>query len=338
MGINDRSRVWVLSLLVLSLAEVARSDEEPQSAGKSKISAELIHLETKAGKIYGTLDLPAGSGPFPIVIVIAGSGPTDRDGNTVKLGLKNDCLKQLGQGLAAKGIAVLRYDRPGVGKSAGIALKEEDLCFEMLVEDVVGWMKLLRKDRRFARLGIVGHSQGSLVGMLAAKQGKADAFVALAGVGRPAAEVLRWQFAKNLPTKSLKDQGGHIIDELVAGRTVAEVPKGLEDLRLSVQSYLISYFKYDPAKEIAGLQAPVMIVQGTTDLQTPVEEAELLAKGAKGAKLCLIKGMNHVLKATTATAVFGQRATYTDPSIPLAPTLVEEVAAFLHKSLGSLVP
>jgi pimeloyl-ACP methyl ester carboxylesterase len=245
--------------------------------------------------------------------------------------MKNDCLKLLGQGLAAKGIAALRYDRRGVGKSAAVQPKEDDLRFDMLVEDVVEWIKLLRKDSRFSRVGVVGHSEGSLVGMLAARQGGADAFVALAGCGRPAHEVLRWQLAKNLP-KALKEKSDQIMDELAAGRTVADTPKELAALfRPSVQPYLISYFKYHPAREIARLEVPVMIVQGTTDLQTPVDEAKLLAKAKKDAQLSVIEGMNHVLKRATTDEE--QTAAYLDRSVALEPMLVEEVSKFLNKAL-----
>jgi pimeloyl-ACP methyl ester carboxylesterase len=181
-------------------------------------------------------------------------------------------------------------------------------------------------------VGVVGHSEGSLVGMLAARQGGADAFVALAGCGRPASEVLRWQLAQNLP-QTLKEKSDQIIDELVAGRTVDEVPKELAPLfRRRVQPYLISYFQYDPAREIARLEVPVMIVQGATDLQTPVEEAKLLAKAKKDAQLCVIERMNHVLKQSTTREE--QKAAYTDPSVPLGPMLVEDVSAFLIKALG----
>ena len=323
-------RVVILGLVVLGVGEPVLAQQEPPTAGDSRISARSIQLERKTGTIDGTIDLPAGAGHFPIVIIIAGSGPTDRDGN--QPGLKNDSLKQLGHGLAAKGIAALRYDRRGIGKSAAVQPSEENLRFEMLAEDVTAWIKLLRQDRRFSRIGVIGHSEGSLVGMLAAKQGEADAFVALAGCGRSAAEVLRWQLAKNLP-KALKEKCDPILDELVAGRTVAETPKELAALfRLSAQPYLISYFKYDPSREIARLEIPVLIVQGTTDLQTPMEDAKLLAKAKKGAQLCVIEEMNHVLKRATTLAE--QKAAYSDPSVPLEPKLVEEVSAFLGKALG----
>lgn len=330
----------ILSLVILLgilLPEIVRASDQPadKAAESPKPKQAAIRLEYKQFKIAGTLDLPVGDGPFPVVIFIVGSGPTDRDGNTVRMGYKHSCLQQLGQALAEKGIAVLRYDRPGVGESPlPDGFKEDDYRFEMLVEDVVEWVKLLRKDSRFTRIGIVGHSQGSLVGMLAAKQAGADAFVSIAGVGRPTGELLRWQFDKNLPSKSLKEKGGHMIDEFIAGRTVTEIPKGLEDLRLSVQPFLISLFKYDPAKEIAKLEIPVLIVAGTTDIQVPVDDARLLAAAKPDAQLCVIEGMNHVLKKMPFTMKLIQLAAYKDPVYPLAPGLVDEISGFLRKSLA----
>ncbi len=329
MEIANSIRGLLAGVLVLSVGGAAPSQPGPRGADQGTTRASPIQLETKNGKIDGTIDLPAGAGPFPVVILIAGSGPTDRDGNQPRM--KNDSLKQLGHGLAARGIAVLRYDRRGIGKSAAVQPKEEDLRFDMLVGDVVEWIKVLRKDKRFSRVGVVGHSEGSLVGMLAAKQGGADAFVALAGCGRPASEVLRWQLAKNLP-RELKDRSDAIIDELAAGRTVADTPRELVSLfRPSVQPYLISYFKYDPAREIARLTIPVLIVQGTTDLQTPVDDAKLLVKARKDAQLSLIEGMNHVLKQ--AKSMEEQKAAYFDPTIPIEARLVEDVSAFLRKRL-----
>src|SRR5262245_38996911 len=159
-------------------------------------------LETKTGTLSGTFDLPKGAGPFPVIIIIAGSGPTDRDGNQVLM--RNDSLKMLGQGLAAKGIAVLRYDRRGVGKSMAAAPKEQDLRFDHLIDDAVEWVKLLRTDKRFSKVAIGGHSEGALVSLVAAKRAKADAYVSISGAGRPIPAVLREQLSK-LP-KELKDK------------------------------------------------------------------------------------------------------------------------------------
>jgi uncharacterized protein len=300
------------------------------SQPEPKVTAVPIQLEIPIGTLYGVVDLPAGAGQFPVVVSIAGSGPTDRDGN--QPGLKNDSLKLLGQALAAQGIAVVRYDRRGIGESKKTGPKEVDLTLDMLADDVVQWIKLLRKDKRFTRIAIVGHSEGALVGSLAAKRAPADAFVSLAGAGRKLTVVLREQLTKNLPA-DLKEKSDKIIDELAAGRLVADPPKDLAGLfRPSVQPFLISEFKYDPAQELAKLEMPVLIVQGTTDVQVKVEDAKALAAAKKDAKLVIIEGMNHMLRQASTQAE--QVKAYYEASMPLSPTLGDEIGTFLKQALG----
>ena len=97
-----------------------------------------VQLETTTGTLHGTLDLPNGTSPCPVVVIIAGSGPTDRDGNQALM--KNNSLKLLGQALAAKGIAALRYDKRGIAESVAAAPREDNLRFEAYVADVVQWV------------------------------------------------------------------------------------------------------------------------------------------------------------------------------------------------------
>src|SRR6266699_2306786 len=173
-------------------------------------------FETATGTLHGTFDLPNGTAPCPVVVIIAGSGPTDRDGNQALM--KNDSLKLLGQALATRGIAALRYDKRGIAESAAAAPREEDLRFEAYPADVAQWVSWLRQHPRFLRV--------SLIGMLAAKQTKVDAFVSLAGSSRTASALIRDQLNTKL-APALKAKSGEILDELVAGRTVTEVPKEL---------------------------------------------------------------------------------------------------------------
>jgi pimeloyl-ACP methyl ester carboxylesterase len=322
-----RVTTWIVCLGLLAVpCPLANASDDGK---KPPITESPVQLSIGVGTLYGSIDLPAGEGPFPIVVSIAGSGPTDRDGN--QPGMKNNSLKLLGHGLAAQGIAVLRYDRRGIGQSRKTAPKDEDLRFDMLADDLVAWVKLLRKDKRFSGVGIIGHSEGALVGMLAARRAPADAFVSLAGVGRRPHIVLREQLAKNLSPK-LHEKSAWIIDELVAGRPVPDVPRDLAGLfRPSVQPFLISEFKIDPAQEMASLKMPVLIVQGTTDTQVAVVDAKVLAAAKKDAKLLIIEGMNHVLRK--ASSQWEQLRSYFDPSLPLAPRLSEGIATFLRQAL-----
>lgn len=316
------------ALAILSCDVGAALGQDACSVGLPNFTDEPIRLVTKTGELHGTLDLPMGKGPFPVVVILAGSGPTDRDGNQPQI--KNDSLKLLGQWLAEHGIAAVRYDRRGIGESREACLAETDFRFDMLIEDAAAWVEHLHKDRRFSRVGIVGHSEGSLVGMLAAKRSKAACFVSLAGTGRSAPEGLRAQLRRNLPEvlKDLREKCDKIIDELAAGRSVAEVPEELTSLfRPSVQPYLISLFKYDPVVEIKTLKIPVLLVQGTTDLQVPVADGKLLATAKPDARWLEIEGMNHVLKIARTDAE--QKAAYFDPKVPLAPGLASGIGEFL---------
>jgi len=295
------------------------------------LAAEPVHLDTGAGILYGTLELPASKPPFPVVLIIAGSGPTDRDGNSAMIKGKNESLKMMAQGLAARGIASLRYDKRLIAESKSAAIKEEDLRFETYVDDAAGWGKYLRKDARFNVLVIAGHSEGSLIGMLAAQKLAANGYISIAGAGRPGGQIILAQLrTKPLPADLMK-QVEDTVKALEEGRTVDSAPPALAALfRPSVQPYLISWFKYDPAREIAKLKMSVLILQGTTDIQVSVEDAKLLAAANPAAKLVVIEGMNHVLKEVPAD-MQKQLASYGDPSLPISSKLVDEMAALVKR-------
>jgi len=148
------------------------------------VAAEPILLDTGTGILHGTLETPAAKPSWPVVLIIAGSGPTDRDGNSSMLRGRNDSLKMLAEGLAAREIASLRYDKRLIGESMIFGLKEEDLRFDIYVDDAVRWGEYLRKDSRFRSLVIAGHSGGSLIGMLAARRLAANGYVSMEGPGR----------------------------------------------------------------------------------------------------------------------------------------------------------
>ena len=291
---------------------------------------EPVELKTDTGTLFGTIDLPAGSGPWPVVLLHAGSGPTDRDGNSRLT--KNDCLKQVGAALADAGIACLRIDKRGIAASAKAMTKEEDLRLSTYSDDVTAWANLLRKDKRFTKVGFIGHSEGSLIGSIAAPAAKFDAFVSLCGPGRTMGDILREQLKKNLP-KELNEACVAIIADLESGKLVTEVPKELAALfRPSVQPYLISSLKPDPAKELAKLTFPVLVVSGSTDIQVTEADYKLLAECRKGVKAVRIEDMNHVLKTVKTTVPLVQQISYSDPKQPLHPKLGGELTEFLKSA------
>lgn len=289
-------------------------------------ASEPVTLDTPTGTVHGTLLRPAGHGPHPVALLIAGSGPTDRDGNSAALPGQNNSLKLLAEGLAERGIASLRYDKRGIAESAPAAPNEADLRFEHYAEDAAAWVQQLRDDERFTSVTVIGHSEGSLIGMRAAHE--ADAFVSIAGIARPASAVLRDQLRPQLPP-ALWDESERILAILEAGNTAEDVPQPLFALyRPSVQPYLISWLRYDPAQELARLDVPILIVQGTTDIQVSTGEAHTLHEAAPEAEMLMIEGMNHILKDVPPDPA-QQQASYSDPSLPLAEGLVERIARFI---------
>ena len=293
-----------------------------------------ISLATPNGVLAGTLELPAMC-PCPVVLIIVGSGPTDRDGNSPLLPGANNSLKYLAEGLAAKGIASVRYDKRGIGASkAAMHGGESDLRFDDYVNDAVGWLEKLRADKRFTTVSVVGHSEGSLIGMIAAREAKANGFVSIAGAGRAAGKIIHEQLASRVPPELLA-AADRTIAQLERGETPDSAPPALGALfRPSVQPYLISWFKYDPAVEIAKLAIPTLIVQGTTDIQVSVADAKALGAAQPKATLLLIDGMNHVMKAVPADQA-AQMKSYSDPSLPVAPQLVEAIAALVARTRRS---
>ena len=329
-GVSRRFRRGALAVATLVMCGVtgagAQTTPPPATPHAAGPRADSITLATSTGTLQGTLLMPAGAAErVPVVLIHAGSGPTDRDGNSPLLPGANNSLKLLAEGLASLGIASVRFDKRGIGASSSAGAREDDLRFDTLIEDAAGWIRLLRADPRFTTVTVVGHSEGSLIGMVAARRAEADAFVSIAGSGRPAQDVIREQLGAQLsPTMMAGAARG--LDALAAGRLADSTPPGLESLfRRSVQPYLISWFRYDPAKEIAALTVPVLIIQGTTDLQVSVPDARLLAAAAPHARLLLVDGMNHVLKLRSGDRA-AQMPSYGDPSLPVAPQLIAAIA------------
>ncbi|MBT8286068.1 MAG: alpha/beta hydrolase, partial [Flavobacteriaceae bacterium] len=254
---------------------------------------EELEISTETGTLKGTLLVPEVEGKTPVVLIIAGSGPTDRNGNNAMM--TNNSLQLIAEGLSKYDIASFRFDKRGIAASASAMTKEEDLRFETYIDDVELWAKQLKNDSRFSDLIILGHSEGSLIGMVAAQGTRADKFISIAGVGRPAADILREQLSAQPP--AVTTMTDPIITTLEQGQTVDSINPMLNSLfRPSVQPYLISWFKYNPGEEIAKLDCPVLVLQGTTDIQVKVKDAEMLVSAKPEAEKVILEGMNHVLK------------------------------------------
>ena len=284
-----------------------------------------VVLKTATGDLEGSLMQPELNTTNTVALIIAGSGPTDRDGNNPAM--KNNSLLMIAAELSKNGIASLRYDKRGIAKSQKAGLKESDLRFENYVNDAKEWIIYLKKALKFKNIIVIGHSEGSLIGMIASQNINVTKFVSLAGAGQPADKLIREQLKSQPPAITI--QSNSIMDQLLKGKTVENVPQQLNSLfRLSVQPYIISWFKYDPQKEIAKLKIPVMIIQGTTDIQIGLDDAKRLATALAGSKLVVIEAMNHIMKPATADRQMNI-LTYTQPDLALKKELIFNLIPFV---------
>lgn len=288
---------------------------------------EEITLKTKTGDIKGSLLVPSNSEKASVVLIISGSGPTDRNGNNPNM--TNNSLMMLANELKKNGIASLRFDKRGIGESTSSGMQESDLRFEDYVNDVKGWVDLLKESNKFSKIIVLGHSEGSLIGMIASQKAEVEKFISVAGAGNSAGDIIREQL-KAQPAVVL-NQSLPIIEKLENGEREENVPQMLYALfRPSVQPYMISWFKYDPQIEIAKLNKPVLIVQGTTDIQVSVLDADKLASANNKAQKQIIEGMNHILKEAEMDRLKNIQ-TYSMPDLPLKKPLIEIIVKFIEE-------
>ena len=300
------------------------------NAASPSVLLRPIELNTPTGTVYGSLVLPKSDKPVPVVLIIAGSGPTDRNGNNTQGG-RNDSLKKLAWRLAQNNIASVRFDKRGIAQSQPAAPDERTLNLDQYVTDAVAWGNLLKADPRFADVFVLGHSEGALIASLAAPAMDAAGVISIAGTARPVGQVLREQLQRNNMPPGLLQRSVELIHTLESGRTDDNVPQALQVIfRPSVQPYLISLLRYDPAKAFAALKMPALIIQGTHDIQVDVNDARLLKAAKPDADLALIEGMNHVMRIVPMD-IKRQVQSYNDPNQRLSSELGDRIVRFITK-------
>jgi pimeloyl-ACP methyl ester carboxylesterase len=308
-------------LVGFTLAEEAPSgDEQSAQLPVSPYADEEVSVPVTGGTLKGSFMKPATySDATPVALIIAGSGATDRNGNGGKL--HTNAYRMLAETLAQNGIASLRYDKRMIGASNDFEMNEFKIRFEDNVTDALQLITYLKTQKNAGKIYIIGHSEGALVGLLAAEKIQPAAYVSVCGAGENIAETLRRQIPN--------EQAGRILDELKKGNGTNEVPGELQvAFRPSVQPYLISWMKYEPTSELKKLKVPVLIIGGTTDIQVPVADAEALKKAAPGAQLLIVEGMNHILKQAPKDPT-ANMVTYGQPDLPLHPDFAAGIANFL---------
>lgn len=258
-----------------------------------------------------------------IAIIIAGSGPTNADGNNPYL--KSNTYKYLAEELGRNGISSIRYDKRGIGNSMKGSPKESELRFETYVNDANA---IVNAESRYSEIIIIGHSEGSLIGMMvAAKNKKVTKYISIAGPGSSADIILKEQF-KAQPEEIAK-QASLMIDSVKAGIPIPYVPSYLKAVfRKSVQGYMHSWFQYNPQVEIKKLNIPILILQGTKDLQVQVLDGQQLYLANTKSKLKVIENMNHVLRIIESDDKTDNYKSYNNPRLPISDQLLKTVVQF----------
>ncbi|MET0278095.1 MAG: alpha/beta fold hydrolase [Pseudorhodoplanes sp.] len=292
------------------------------------VEASMIEEPWSAGGLHGTLARSA-KGPErgPAVLIIAGSGPTDRNGNGPQL--STDTYRKLAEGLAASGIRSLRYDKRGIGESRAMAEREENVTFEDFISDAVAAAKLLSQRPDVSGVVLAGHSEGAIIALAAAPRVQASGIVLLCSPGRDLLSVLRAQLKGRLPP-DLDTSANAILDALASGNRVADIPQSLQAIfRPSVQPFLISAGRFDPAKLIVGISMPVLALHAGRDLQVVQADLDALRAARSDLRFVVLPEGNHTLKASPKDPE-GNLALYRDPAAPLDPGVLPPIVGFVR--------
>ena len=279
-------------------------------------------IPVEGGTLYGRA---TGNDKELVVLLIAGSGPTDMDGNTVLIQGRNDSLRLLAQDLAKAGVSAFRYDKRSAGKSVNTFDPAMEIDFNTFVQDCVKVIEYL-KSQGYKNVVLAGHSKGSLVGMLASQQTPVAGFISLAGTGLPIDVTLEKQLLAQLPADSAEFR---VIESLRKGIIDTSIP---DDQMFSPaqQAFLLSWMVYDPSAIIAAMEIPVLVVQGDEDIQVDMDDFAPLRSNVSPESSRVITGMNHVLKDVRSTGDSNPLASYSDPSYPLHSDLVPAILEYLQ--------
>ena len=318
-------------MTVLSLMLVAMSVQTADTIAPAVAVESPYTIKSGALELGGTLVIPRGAtGRVPVVVIIAGSGPTDRNGNSL-MGIRPNSYAQLAWQLAGRGIASLRYDKRAMPGTKG-TFDLTKMTLDDFAADARAAAESLAHDSRFSKVVLLGHSEGSALALIAARQGAPVAgVISVSGLGRPLGVVMREQLARQFDSATLV-RYDTAMAQYLRGEQPKDVPPQLGPLFVPINlSFLKSLTAFDPPAAIRSVRQPVLIVQGGRDLQVTVVDAERLHTAKPEAQLVVVPLANHVLKQTTDTTVMGQMPTYQNPTVPIMPDVANAIAAWILK-------
>ncbi len=300
----------------------------PALALAAAITAQELSAPGPSGDLRGTWT-KASDPDAPVVLIIPGSGPTDRDGNS-PLGIAANAYRLLAEGLAEVGVSTIRIDKRGMFASAG---DPNAVVIEDYVDDTRSWVGTIRERTGRPCVWLLGHSEGGLVALAAAgRDPNVCGLILVAAPGRPMGEVLREQLHANPANAPFLDEADAAIDALTNGERIDgdRLSEPLMPLFApTLQGFLISAFALDPAALAKSVDKPMLILQGESDLQVGLMDSRALRATTPTAEFVLLADTNHVLKVAPPNDPAANLRTYSDPDLPLAPGVVDAIRRFV---------
>lgn len=275
--------------------------------------------------VDGTLLTPNDTTTSTLAIIISDSGPTDRNGN--QNFQKNNALKKLAESLSNESIATFRYDKRIV-KQIRRGQVDPNISFDDFISDTESVIKFFQAQNNYSEIIIIGHGQGSLVGLAAALNIGVDQFISIAGSAKPINEVIIDQIRSMDP--SLEEKTRQAFNNLKKDKVVKDYPQALGSIfSRDVQQFMLSWMKYHPQELFKELSIPALIINGSKDLQVPIEEAELLKNAApETSELKIIENMNHVMFIIDGKELENSKS-YNESFRPIATSLINEILSFI---------
>jgi len=308
----------IISVIAIMVTIIGHTQEKIFTEKELNIPSEKV-------TVNGTLIMPKDNKKTSLVIIIPGSGMVDRNGGV------GNYLKQLAEELANNNIASYRYDKSSIALSKKKGVKEEDASFDDFLNDAIAVLDYFKTKDQFSKIIIAGHSQGSLVGMTAGQR-RIDGFISLAGPARTIDKLLIEQVVSQSP--QFKGDMEKTFEIIKSGKIDENFnPLLVSVFRKSLQPFWGSWIKYNPQEEIKKLSVPVLIINGTKDIQIPVSDAELLHIANKDSELLIIENMNHIFKAVKSDDRIENISTYTNSDLPISKKMVLGITKFINEKI-----
>ncbi|WP_405567848.1 alpha/beta hydrolase [Polaribacter sp. Asnod6-C07] len=288
------------------------------SVSLAQMNSEEILINNYAIQLPGTLTYSQEKSA--LIIWVHGSGAVDRNGNQAQY------IKQFRKAVNQENIAFFSFDKRTANPKNSNIIQQDGIIFNDFVSDIKEVVNHFKNDNRFTEIILAGHSQGSLIAMLALEN--VDKYISIAGAGETIDKTLVKQISKQSPIYGALTE--KYLKELKETGKIKEIDPNLMSLFAPQnQPFLSSWITLKPTEEIKKITIPTLIVNGDKDFQVLVTDAENLKAAKPDAKIVIIKNMNHILKDIQKNE--DNLASYTNPNFTISEQLIKTIVEFVKK-------